>query len=181
MTVAERSRRAVEDHLERLREEYDDFRETETEFVVPEAEFERTVERVEAGTVGGAGAWVTDAEDRVLLVQDDGPDGPWSEPSGKVEPGESLEAAACREVIEETGVVTAIAGLHLASRWLVHHEDDPARGPVHRLVVVFDAVYVEGTVNPPDDEIADARWWRVQPDDLLYAALEGLPMPDDGA
>lgn len=177
MTVGERSHRLVDETLERLRDEYRDFREIGRAFAVPDAQYEFTVERFEAGSVGGAGAWVTDAAGRVLLVQDRGLDGPWSEPSGKVEPGESLEAAACREVLEETGVQCAIEGLHLANHWRVSSADDPDRDTVHRLVVVFDAVYVDGTVRPQPGEIDDARWWRVQPEDLLYDELADLAIP----
>ena len=37
--------------------------------------------------------------------------GEWSIPGGKVELGESLEAAALRELLEETGVTAEMAGL----------------------------------------------------------------------
>ncbi|WP_418955455.1 nucleotide triphosphate diphosphatase NUDT15 [Streptomyces tritici] len=48
----------------------------------------------------GAGVIVTDAEGRVLLGLH--PTGVWELPGGKVDPGESIETAAARELAEET-------------------------------------------------------------------------------
>lgn len=59
-------------------------------------------ERVQA-----VGAVVQDAAGRLLLVLRgrEPSAGVWSIPGGKVEPGESREAAVRREVLEETGLV----------------------------------------------------------------------------
>ena len=56
------------------------------------------------------GAVVVDAAGRVLLVRRGRPPsvGTWSLPGGHVEPGESLEAAVVREVLEETSVQTRV-------------------------------------------------------------------------
>ncbi|MFG3339507.1 NUDIX hydrolase [Glycomyces sp. NPDC048151] len=53
------------------------------------------------------GAVVTDGQGRVLLLKrpaDDFMGGLWELPSGKVDPGERLDAALAREVKEETGL-----------------------------------------------------------------------------
>lgn len=50
-------------------------------------------------------------EQRILLAQRAAPPLVWSAPGGVVEAGESLEAAALRELREETGVTAAIIGL----------------------------------------------------------------------
>lgn len=60
--------------------------------------------------MNAASAFVFDDRGRVLVVERAaGPNaGRWSVPGGKLEPGESLVAAAAREVHEETGLVVEI-------------------------------------------------------------------------
>jgi 8-oxo-dGTP pyrophosphatase MutT (NUDIX family) len=48
---------------------------------------------------------------RFLLTQEQKYGGTWSIPGGRVEPGESLENAAVREVFEETGVPVQLDGI----------------------------------------------------------------------
>lgn len=64
------------------------------------------VERRVPRRVLAVSAIVTDAAGRVLLVQRSMPPeaGRWTLPGGRVEPGEQLEDAAVREVLEETGL-----------------------------------------------------------------------------
>jgi len=69
--------------------------------------------------------------ERVLLVRRANPPdrGRWGFPGGRIEPGETLSAAALRELAEETGVVaeagpvlTALDSIHPASSGgLAHH------------------------------------------------------------
>ena len=60
--------------------------------------------------VQAVGAVVQDAQGRLLLVLRgrEPSAGVWSIPGGKVEPGESREAAARREVLEETGLLVEV-------------------------------------------------------------------------
>lgn len=64
----------------------------------------------DATDIACVGAVAFDAQGRLLLVKRANPpaQGLWSIPGGRVEPGESAEAAVVREVLEETGLVVRI-------------------------------------------------------------------------
>lgn len=176
MSLARRSKRRVEAYLETLREEYGPFERVESTWPLSSAGYEATVERHEAGTVGGAGVWITNDDGEVLLVRQEGESG-WSEPAGKVEPGETLAEAACREVREETGVECTIEGVLLVQVVETTCADDPERPAVHRLIVTFEGSYVAGDPEPEEGEIAEVEWWADHPDELLYDGLADLSIP----
>ncbi len=69
--------------------------------------FDRGLERGDDGG-WGVGALVADDDDRLLLVREGDT---WLLPGGRLEPGESPEAGAVREVREETGVDVELVGL----------------------------------------------------------------------
>ena len=91
-------------------------------------------------------------------------------------PDEGLEAGARRETREETGAEVEITGVRQIHRLEILDEsgEEP---PIHRLIVIFDGEYVSGEIRPRAGEIADVRWWRERPDDLLYDELAEFPIP----
>uniref|UniRef100_A0AAU2W2K0 NUDIX hydrolase n=1 Tax=Streptomyces sp. NBC_00008 TaxID=2903610 RepID=A0AAU2W2K0_9ACTN len=68
--------------------------------------------------VAGAAAVVTDAAGRVLLGRST--KGMWELPGGRIEAGESAQAAAVRELAEETGLTARVEDAHVIT---VLHDD----------------------------------------------------------
>jgi len=83
-----------------------------------------------ARPVMAAGVLYRDEANQILLVKPNYKDG-WDLPGGYVEPGESPQAAAIREVLEELGVALPVGRL-LVVDWAPH----PAEGD--KLLFVFD-------------------------------------------
>ena len=87
--------------------------------------------------------------DRVVLVRRKHPPRGWAIPGGFVETGETVETAAVREALEETGLrvtLTALLGVY----------SDPARDPRHHTI---STVYVGSASGSPagGDDAAEAR------------------------
>jgi 8-oxo-dGTP diphosphatase len=90
---------------------------------------------------------------------------PWTFPGGKLEPGESAEQAAVREVEEETGLLvraTGIIGQRVhpnAGRTLVYVAAEPVNGT---------AVAVAA-----EDELTEVRWVTLAEADMLLPGMYG--------
>jgi 8-oxo-dGTP diphosphatase len=99
----------------------------------------------------GAAAVIFDDAGHVLLVKENYDRRRWSLPGGAVEPGESDENAAIREVAEETTVVVHV------------HDMIGSYGLDNGFTAVaFICSIVDGEpVVPPTGEIAEVRWWPV--------------------
>lgn len=123
------------------------------------------------GVVGGAGALVTDSDDRALLVRYAG-ESTWSDPGTGRRPGESMAECAVRAVREGTGVtcrVTDLAQVHL-----LYADDGTGRKPVPRPFALFTAEHESGDPGPVGEGVAGSRWWPTLPEDLRYEELREL-------
>ena len=89
--------------------------------------------------------------DEVLLIRRGQPPrlGEWSLPGGRVEWGEGVEAAALRELLEETGITAELAGLVAVV--------DGLFGDRHYVLIDYAARWVSGEPVAGDDA-TDARF-----------------------
>ena len=88
--------------------------------------------------------------DRLLLGRrPPWPPGRYSCLAGFVEPGESLEAAVAREVLEEAAVIVDRVEYRLSQPWPF---------PLS-LMLGFEATYASGEASVADDELEDVAWF----------------------
>ena len=105
---------------------------------------------------------------RFLVTQEKKYGSTWSIPGGRVEPGESLAAAAVREVLEETGVPIKLDGV-------LRVEHSPGDGSA-RVRVIFVGTPLDDT--PPktvaDDESLGAAYLTL--DEIRALPLRGAEL-----
>jgi 8-oxo-dGTP diphosphatase len=98
----------------------------------------------------------------IVLVRRKYPPPGWALPGGFVDAGETLEAAAAREVLEETGLAVRLVRQF-------HTYSDPARDPRRHTISTVFLADAEGVPRGGDDA-AEARLFR--PDALPLLAFD---------
>jgi 8-oxo-dGTP pyrophosphatase MutT (NUDIX family) len=105
-----------------------------------------------------------DEADRVLLmrIRDDGTNWWWT-PGGGVEPGETDEQAAYREIAEETGLTNFALGPCV---WKRRHTGTVGGRPFDQQERIYLARVRHftphpGSDGPPEHATTDMRWWSV--------------------
>jgi glycerol 3-phosphatase-2 len=112
--------------------------------------------------------WRSDPQRELLLMQRSD-NALWGLPGGYVEPGESVEVAAAREVFEETGVqieVGRLIGVYSDPAIQVIEYPDGRR--VHAINLCFEAAPVGVGIATTPDEVLATGYFRA---DALPAAL----------
>jgi NAD+ diphosphatase len=107
---------------------------------------------------------ITDGERALLGRQAAWPAGRYSTIAGFVEPGESLEDAVVREVLEETGVHVTDCEYHSSQPWPFPSS----------LMIGFTARAAADAVPRADEELEDVRWFTRE--DIANGAV-GVPPP----
>ena len=82
----------------------------------------------------------------------------WQLPKGIVDPGETFEATAVREVREETGVETDVLRLIETVQYWYQRVQYGKRIRYHKYVHFYLLQYRAGGVRDHDHEIAESRW-----------------------
>ncbi|WP_433602584.1 NUDIX domain-containing protein [Nocardia sp. CA-135953] len=119
--------------------------------------------------------------DRLLLTQRRGNDafaGRWHLPSGKLDAGEPITAAAAREAFEEVGVKIDPADLRV-----VHVVHVAGSGPEPRLGVFLHATRWRGEPdNREPDKCAAVQWFSIDqlPHDVIEYPAVGIRAYIDG-
>ncbi len=95
---------------------------------------------------------------KILLVKRGHPPAEdfWAIPGGAVKLGESLEEAAEREVLEETGII--IKAKKPIYPFDVIIRDEKGNIKYHYVIIDFSGEYIKGELFPADD-VTDAGWY----------------------
>jgi len=106
----------------------------------------------------GADVLVQRGEGEVLLqLRRD--DRYWSLPGGALEPGESLEDAARRELREETGLAARELRLLTVCSGPKYDHTYPNGDQIHNVVAIYLALRVEGEILPDPEEGLKLRYF----------------------
>ena len=118
------------------------------------------METVHQSSAGGIVYRIQNDEIELAVIKT-ASEGRWQLPKGLIDPGETPEIAALREVREEAGIVCEIVS-HVddIEYWFVASYDDE-RKRYNKKVHFFLMTFLEGNLDDHDDEVEEARWIQI--------------------
>ena len=115
------------------------------------------METVHQHSAGGV-AFRSDGPKHEIAVIRTTEEGRWQLPKGIVDPGETPEQAAVREVSEEAGLTCKLLDpIDTIEYWFVASYDGPKKR-YHKKVSFYLMEYLSGDVSDHDHEVTEARW-----------------------
>lgn len=108
----------------------------------------------------GAGVIVENEKGEILLIKRTD-NGCWGYAGGSVELGEKVEDTACRELLEETGLIAEDLKLFSVFSGEDTHYTYPNGDEVHNIDIVFICRKFIGVLNPDKDEASDAKFFDI--------------------
>lgn len=120
----------------------------------------RNAERIETRDQVSAGGvayrnYADGCEIALILTN---PERRWQLPKGMIDPGETPEQAARREVREEAGVETELLSNIDSTEYWFMASHGGSRSRIHKTVHWFLLRYTSGEVSDHDHEVIEARW-----------------------
>ncbi len=108
----------------------------------------------------GTGVIVENEKGEILLIKRTD-NGCWGYAGGSVELGEKVEDTACRELLEETGLIAETLELFSVFSGEDTRYTYPNGDEVHNIDIVYICRKFSGTLNPDKIEASDARFFSI--------------------
>lgn len=115
------------------------------------------VQTLEQVSAGGVAFREVDGRKEIAIILTI-PEKRWQLPKGMIDPGETSEQAASREVREEAGIETDLIAEIATTEYWFFADRNGERTRFHKYVHWFLMQYTGGNVDDHDHEVSEARW-----------------------